>query len=85
MSREDKLNKDKKGVIMKKEEKGICPLCGRENRCASVLGTDPHSCWCMTAKVPKELIDMVPEEKKGNSCICQKCVEDWKEQRGEKI
>lgn len=63
---------------MKDKSKGVCPLCGRENKCASVAGTAPHKCWCMTTKVPKELIDRVPEDKKGQACICRSCVEEYK-------
>lgn len=62
---------------MKDKNKGICPLCGRENKCASVMGTDPHKCWCMTTSIPSELIKRVPEDKKGQACICRTCVEEY--------
>lgn len=61
------------------KNKGICPLCGKENKCASVAGVDPMSCWCMTTSVPKELIKRVPEEKKG-ACICRECVENYEKE-----
>ncbi len=58
-------------------EKGICPLCGGKNGCAVAGGEDPYSCWCMTTDVPEALLEMVPEEVKGKSCVCKKCVEKY--------
>lgn len=57
--------------------KGICPLCGNENKCHFVRKLDPANCWCMTTKVPKELLDRVPQEKKGESCICEDCIKKY--------
>lgn len=58
--------------------KGICPICKKENKCAAVLGTDPTKCWCMTIKVPKELLKLIPDELRGESCVCKSCVEEYK-------
>jgi nickel-dependent lactate racemase len=63
--------------------KGICPLCGGENHCATASGKDPYSCWCMTIKVPEELLERIPEEKRGESCVCQKCVEAYIKEKKE--
>ena len=49
-----------------------CPICGRDNGC--MLSKD---CWCYDVKVPKGLLDMVPEDKKGQACICKSCVEKY--------
>ncbi len=57
----------------------MCPLCGKQNRCAVVAGTDPFKCWCNTTKVPKELLDRVPEEQKGKACVCRDCIEKYLE------
>ena len=52
----------------------LCPLCQQKNRCdvASPLG-----CWCSLEKVPHALIQLVPDDKKGQSCICQTCIKKF--------
>ncbi len=57
--------------------KGICPICKEENKCASVLGTDVSKCWCMTTKIPKGLLAQIPDEKRGQSCVCKSCVDRY--------
>ncbi|MCK8060143.1 MULTISPECIES: cysteine-rich CWC family protein [unclassified Fusibacter] len=64
--------------------KGICPICGKENGCAFMTGEDPKSCWCMTIKVPKGLLEQIPPEKRGESCVCRSCVTAYKKEH-EKI
>lgn len=59
-------------------EKGKCPICGQDNGCAAVKGTDPNKCWCMTIKVPKGLLEIVPPENRRQSCVCKSCVETYK-------
>lgn len=54
-------------------EKGKCPICGKNNGCAMVAGTDPYACWCMTTSVPKGLLNQIPEEFKKKSCVCKAC------------
>ena len=51
-----------------------CPLCQQNNRCdvASSQG-----CWCLLEKVPNALIQQVPDDKKGQSCICQACIQKF--------
>jgi hypothetical protein len=41
-------------------------------------GEENH-CWCMTAKIPKEILELVPQHLKGKHCICQNCVEKYRE------
>ncbi|WP_146553056.1 cysteine-rich CWC family protein [Rummeliibacillus sp. SL167] len=55
-----------------------CPLCGQENHCMAGTGEENH-CWCMTAKIPKEILELVPQHLKGKHCICQNCVEKYRE------
>lgn len=43
-----------------KETEKICPLCGKSNNCQHGKG----GCWCDTVKVPKHVLDLVPDEKK---------------------
>lgn len=54
-----------------------CPLCGGDNHC-QVEVNQQTSCWCMTAKVPKGVIEAVPVESKGKQCICQNCIDTYK-------
>lgn len=64
-------------------EQGKCPLCGESNHCASLLDVDPSTCWCMTKKVPKDLLKRIPEEYRNQSCVCEKCVDTFKEENNE--
>ncbi|MDF2924168.1 MAG: hypothetical protein K0R57_3082 [Paenibacillaceae bacterium] len=56
----------------------ICPLCGRENHCAVGAGEDPSGCWCMTAKFPPGLLELVPAPARRRSCICRQCLEAYR-------
>lgn len=58
-------------------EKGKCPICGKNNGCAFMTGADPKSCWCMTTKVPKDLLSNIPDEHRNISCICRSCVQNY--------
>jgi len=58
-------------------EKGKCPICGKNNGCAMVAGTDPYACWCMTTTVPKGLLNHIPEEFRKKSCICRDCTTNY--------
>ncbi|MBI9012741.1 MAG: cysteine-rich CWC family protein [Clostridiales bacterium] len=58
-------------------EKGKCPICGKNNGCAMVAGTDPYACWCMTTLVPKDLLNHIPEEYRNKSCICKECTTNY--------
>lgn len=55
-------------------EERICPICGKDNNCQH----GNKDCWCNTVVVPKHVIDMVPEDKKGKACICRDCIEKYK-------
>lgn len=54
-------------------DKNICPLCGQNNNCQH----GQVDCWCTKIKIPKDILDMVPEEKKGKACICKNCIEKY--------
>jgi len=60
-----------------------CPLCSADNQCAAVAGSSVNACWCFSASFPDCLLDKVPETDRGVRCICQRCVESEREQRGE--
>ena len=48
-----------------------CPLCGRENECASVSGA--ASCWCFEVRIGRELIERIPAPARGVACVCRAC------------
>ncbi|MGL5122896.1 MAG: cysteine-rich CWC family protein [Fusobacteriaceae bacterium] len=54
-------------------EKGICPICGEENKCHIVLGEDPNSCWCMILPIERDILERIPKKMRDVSCICEKC------------
>jgi hypothetical protein len=49
----------------------ICPLCGQYNNCQHGQG----ACWCDAVKFPKNILDLIPSDKKGKACICKSCLE----------
>ncbi|MEO5915131.1 MAG: cysteine-rich CWC family protein [Luteolibacter sp.] len=51
-----------------------CPFCGEPNHCGV---SDPGGCWCGKTEIPMELIDLLPEQ--GKTCICEICVEAYKQ------
>jgi hypothetical protein len=56
-----------------KESERICPLCGQDNNCQH----DHNNCWCVSVKFPKQVLDMIPDDKKGKACICKSCLEKF--------
>lgn len=56
----------------------VCPLCGRDNRCAMASGAGscrPDTpCWCTRVKIPQQLLDRIPPAARGIACICAECV-----------
>ncbi|MDF2938946.1 MAG: hypothetical protein K0Q90_4319 [Paenibacillaceae bacterium] len=59
---------------------GFCPLCGQPNGCAIPAGEDPYDCWCMTARIPQDLRDRVPADRRGKACICRNCLDAYKKE-----
>ncbi|AHJ12827.1 MULTISPECIES: cysteine-rich CWC family protein [Sulfurospirillum] len=59
---------------MNNKDEKICPLCGERNACQ--VGTS-NQCWCHTIKVPQDLLDKIPQEKKGKACICYLCIKEY--------
>jgi len=54
--------------------KGLCPICGEKNNCSIEAGIETSTCWCMTTKLPSELLERVPKEKRRESCVCKECI-----------
>ncbi len=52
-----------------------CPLCGGGNACAvAQSGSFDTPCWCREVTVAPDLLARIPEERRGQSCVCQDCV-----------
>ncbi|SEA47796.1 Cysteine-rich CWC [Desulfuromusa kysingii] len=49
-----------------------CPFCLHENYC---MVETSEMCWCHDVVVPDELIELLPQTKLSQSCICQKCID----------
>lgn len=57
-----------------------CPICGEKNGC--MAGTaESGSCWCNREEFPKGIFELVPEESKNKHCICNNCLNKFKEQQ----
>ncbi|WP_083944587.1 MULTISPECIES: cysteine-rich CWC family protein [unclassified Variovorax] len=54
-----------------------CPVCGEANRCAIELeretGQPQGTCWCMRSGISPEALARVPDEARGQACICARC------------
>lgn len=51
-----------------------CPVCGGPNECAAAMsGSFETPCWCRDATFSPDLMARVPEEQRGQACICQDC------------
>ncbi|MFY0640018.1 MAG: cysteine-rich CWC family protein [Bermanella sp.] len=62
----------------------LCPLCQQQNRCVNLGDKDTNKiCWCNNPEIqfPKELLDQVPEDKKGKACICQQCARSFSNEK----
>jgi hypothetical protein len=51
----------------------VCPLCGKDNNCMHGEG----ECWCSKIIIPKHILEMVPDDKKGKVCVCKACIEKY--------
>ncbi len=59
-----------------------CPLCDQPNDCQLCTHTTYKGpCWCVTAKIPDELIARVTPELQKKACICRTCVAAFHSER----
>lgn len=58
-------------------EKGRCPVCGKINGCHMVAGKDHESCWCMKVKFDPKILQYIPKEYEGISCVCLGCTMEF--------
>jgi len=54
-------------------EKNACPTCGQPNRCSVAAGEDAQGCWCMHTPVSRTALARLPQEERGQRCICPVC------------
>ena len=58
-------------------DSAICPLCGQANACAAEVeratGEVQPPCWCMSSRIPPDVLARVPDESRGLACVCQRC------------
>ncbi|WP_198766502.1 cysteine-rich CWC family protein [Fictibacillus halophilus] len=52
-----------------------CPLCKGNNACSISDEKNPETCWCMKVQIPSQLLKAAASDRE--TCICQKCVNDW--------
>ena len=56
-----------------------CPLCHEPNACAMEVAkaTDQpvQRCWCVDAVFTPDLMERIPNNAKGMSCVCLQCVQ----------
>lgn len=50
-----------------------CPLCGQPNGCALTEGRPIESCWCLTARIPEDVLARIPAERRRQACVCSRC------------
>ncbi|MCZ8516154.1 cysteine-rich CWC family protein [Paenibacillus filicis] len=67
-------------IISDQEDKNICPICGKDNKCANALGKDYTKCWCSKQIIPNEIFELVPPDKLGKASICLNCINNLKEE-----
>ncbi|WP_369122891.1 cysteine-rich CWC family protein [Marinomonas transparens] len=65
-----------------------CPFCLENNNCAidknsAVKNSQP--CWCFAVNVPNEMLQLIPKEKSVSVCVCQKCIAQYHQDKGEFI
>ncbi|MEO9274910.1 cysteine-rich CWC family protein [Marinomonas sp. 5E14-1] len=51
-----------------------CPFCHMDNRC-SVSEEGP--CWCFTMIIPDGMLELLSDQDKGKTCVCQACIERY--------
>ncbi len=62
-------------------KKGICPICGEENKCHIISGENPNSCWCMQTTVETDILENIPKKLRNISCICEECNLKYKKEK----
>ncbi|MFT6140999.1 MAG: hypothetical protein ACJAXN_002221 [Psychromonas sp.] len=56
--------------------KTSCPFCNGVNKC---MAESESPCWCFEVQIPKSLMALMPAGFTNKSCICQACINAFKE------
>ncbi|WP_216828466.1 cysteine-rich CWC family protein [Alkalihalobacterium elongatum] len=56
-----------------------CPICNQSNNCGNELGQS--TCWCSKEIFPEAIFKQLTEEQLHKSCICKKCLDNFKKSR----
>lgn len=54
-----------------------CPICSNDNTCGNLTSKPNEQCWCREEHFSKEILDMIPVEQLGKSCVCKKCLDKY--------
>lgn len=53
-----------------------CPRCGQPNHCAQAGRAQAVTdCWCFHTPIPRQLLEELPAEQRGKSCLCPNCAQ----------
>ncbi|WP_390904827.1 cysteine-rich CWC family protein [Vibrio rarus] len=52
-----------------------CPFCQELNACTA---KSLMPCWCQNIHIPAELLQLLPTQFQGKSCICLSCITAYK-------
>ncbi|HMQ12505.1 MAG TPA: cysteine-rich CWC family protein [Candidatus Competibacter phosphatis] len=58
-------------MIPMEQSSSRCPLCGQPNECGIAAGQS--TCWCFETRIPPEVLEKVPPELRGVTCVCKAC------------
>ena len=56
-----------------------CQACGADNSCAVANQTDAARCWCMASPLKTEQRQRVQETYPDEQCLCQSCLQAFKQ------
>ena len=63
---------------MSTSEQSICPICKNPNSCTVDA---MQNCWCFSVEIPEQLIQQLPPHLRNVSCICSKCIMEFKQSK----
>ncbi|MDH0748523.1 cysteine-rich CWC family protein [Pseudomonas sp. GD03842] len=51
-----------------------CPVCGQRNHCTLAdPRTADRACWCFTETLDPAVLANLPDDVRGQSCLCPRC------------
>lgn len=55
-----------------------CPICNGHNDCCYSAEKSKGICWCSGECFPQAIFDLVPADQLRKSCICKRCLDEFK-------